>query len=194
MYSFEYCAKNLDYINEGSCRQVYAIDDEWVIKKAFTNGGFWQNKNEIDLYRQYKDTDLPLCPIDLEKSTESDIFMHRAESIADLYEKEEKLWDQFDGLLMKYIENCDTNEAKQKFISELPRKTDKRLRKFMKKLIKFEPNFISTVFYDVCSFNCGLLNDEIVVLDYGFPDIERELPLPPDFYHLTKEYDEWFNN
>jgi hypothetical protein len=198
MYSFEHCAKNFDYINEGSCRQVYGIDNEWVIKKAYTNGGYWQNQNEIELYKKYKDTILPLCPIDLSKSTESDIFMLRAEAIADMYEKDEKLWDSFDSILMKYLENCvklySTEEGKKEFLSELPRRTDKRLRKFMKKLTKFDSNFISSTFYDVCSFNCGLLNGEIVVLDYGFPEEDIEVPLPENFYHVTTEYDNWFNN
>lgn len=197
MYSFEHCEKNFDYINEGSCRQVYGINNEWVIKKAFTNGGYWQNKNEIELYTKYKDTDLPLCPIDLERSTATDIFMARADVIADKYEQEEKLWDSFDVILMSYIEECGekyiTEEAKKKFISELPRKLDKRLRNFMKKLVKFDSKFISATFYDVCTFNCGILNGEIVVIDYGYPYTEDDVPLPENFYQVTKEYDEWFN-
>lgn len=45
--------------------------------------------------------------------------MLRAEAIADMYEKDEKLWDSFDSILMKYLENCvklySTEEGKKNF-------------------------------------------------------------------------------
>lgn len=197
MYTFDFCDKHLNYIAEGTCRIVYGIDESNVIKKAYTNGGYWQNKNEIELYRKYKDTILPLCPIDLSLSTEDDIFMPFTETVNNsLDDSVHEFWNDLDSVLMNYIYECvdhyNDDVSKSKFIASLEaRDYDNRIVDFMKKLTYFDSDFIAKTLYDVCSFNCGLLNNEVVITDYGYPDCDYDET--PDFYKNNSVYDQWLN-
>ena len=194
MYSFEHCTENFDEIGEGSSRIVFGLDNEWVLKLPITNGGIWQNSNEVEFYKKYRNSNLPLCPIDLELSSSDHIVMRRAEPMSEL--EDDTLYMQFDSIVLSYIEECSEKYKDYKdklgFIKDLINKrTDIRIIDFIKKLSTIKNSTVQYLFYDVCSFNCGLLNDEIVVLDYGYPDDGTDHG--NEFYKNTETYTSWFN-
>lgn len=195
MFLLSECVEKYDEIGEGSSRIVFGMDNDWVIKLPITYGGHWQNQNEINFYKKYKNTALPLCPIDLSKSTENYIVMKRATPLSEL-EDEETFLNDFDLCIGRYVEDCtslyNTHIEKKTFIDELfISGLDQRLIKFMQKLTKFKSSTIETLFYDVCYFNCGLVDNDIVVVDYGYPATDEKMG--GKFYEYTTEYNTWFN-
>lgn len=196
MFSFEYCYKNLEELGEGSSRVVFALDDEWVLKLPITYGGYWQNQNEINFYKKYQKTSLPLCPIDLSKSSENFIVMRRAKQLSDIND-DFKLYNLFDYCMHSYIELCENDmTAKEKnefFKSEFDvRERDPRVLSFIKNLNRFNNKTVSHILYDVCSFNSGLINDQIVAVDYGYPEVESDMR--ENHSQNTIEYNYWLEN
>lgn len=188
MHTFDVCEKDLELLGEGSSRRVYGLDPEWAIKKPINYGGIWQNANEIKVFKKYKNSTLPICPIDLERSTSQSIFMRRVQPLEDMQ------LSMFDGAVMDYVDDCHkkyiSTEQKRNFIKEMiDSNYDPKVIEFVKKLARFKSEDIHYFFYDVCSFNCGMLNDQIVIIDYGYPDDDYR---DEHFYTSTKEYERYF--
>lgn len=193
MHSFKICEEKFECLGEGSSRRVYGLDTEWALKKAISNGGIWQNKNEIQVYKKYKNSTMPLCPIDLSRSTNEHIVMRRVVPINELPESDDELYSSFDGVVMDYVDECHidyiTPAQKREFIKDLiSEKYDPRLIEFIKRLARFKSETIHHLFYDTCSFNCGLMDNKVVILDYGYPDVDEHLR--PDFYKPLEDYEE----
>lgn len=191
--SLEYCQKNLEYFDEGSSRIIFLLDDEWIIKKPIINGGVWQNKNEISLYKNYKNTTFPLCPINLELSNEETIVMKRASPL--ILNEDETLYDMFDTIWYSFFDDCEllnTKRKQQEFLSEY-QNLDTKISSFYKNIMSFNPNIIKEKLYDICSFNCGIVDNSIVIIDYGYPD-DGSNENVIDYYKKTEEYEKWFHD
>lgn len=194
MHSFKFCEERFEILGEGSSRRVYALDSEWVAKKPISVGGIWQNSNELSVYKKYQNTTLPICPIDLTRSTNNYIVMRRVTPINEIDDSVDSINDDFDSIVMEYVDVCNlhynTPTEKKKFIQSIVNSnTDSRIVDFIKRLARFKSETINYLFTDVCSFNCGLLDNKVIVLDYGYPATDEHLTA--NFYTPLPEYEKY---
>ncbi len=181
MYDFKYCEENFTVLGEGTTRRVYEVDSDIVVKLPVVVGGTLQNRNEIALYKKYKNTVLPLCQLDDRRSTATNIFMKKAIPLETF---SANVSYDFDIYAVDFIESCHdklkTRSQKDRAIHIIEQAgCDSRVVDFLKKISMFRSEFISRVFYDVVALNCGWCNDSIVVIDYGFPD---NMIINPNYY------------
>lgn len=168
MYTLQYCHDNLKIINYGSTRAVFEVDDSTVVKVPFNYGGITQCKNEIYFYEKYKDL-FPLCPV-LPGSNENYVLQSKAINLEESFYTGDDEWhNSFDLIFWEAFESDDNFDI-QKYIESIRDTTDSRLMQFIDKLNKIELKLLRTVCYDISCYNIGLLNNEVVILDYGYPE------------------------
>lgn len=166
-YTLQYCYDNLEVIGSGSTRAVFAIDDSRVIKIPFVKGGIIQCRNEIAFYDKYKSI-FPLCAV-LQGSCENLIVQTRAVTVEECYDSaDEAAFRMFDTIFWEAFECDDTIDISQ-YLDGIRDKTDSRIMEFMDVLSKIDLKLVRTLCYDISCYNIGLIDNRLVIIDYGFP-------------------------
>jgi len=130
-------SKRYEFIGEGMCREVYSINDDYVVKVAKINGGRYQNAIENHIYTHASKKFIKyLCPI---------------------------VWFEPDKIIMKRAIPL-SNLIKDKYIDLKTIRTEEEsycdLTKLIKKFI-LDPNDI------ISTSSWGFYNNETVLIDYG---------------------------
>jgi hypothetical protein len=130
-------AKRYSFLGEGICREVYAIDEDYVVKVAKKDDGCYQNRVENYVYTHAsKDLLKYLCPIVWFQPDR--IIMRRAIPLSTL-------------ITDKYIDPKTIRPEKEAYDD---------LNKFTQKFILYPEDIISTSSW-------GVYNNENVLIDYG---------------------------
>lgn len=152
-----------NYIASGATRDVYAINDDMVIKIAqnmdcMDSWGIRQCHNEITTFMKYGEK-LPLCKIFVDMSSEKRIVMERVISITDHPNKYNL--DQLDEMMYLLYSNGEDETYLNSIHPDF--------KSFAKKILKsgLTRDEISNILYDVESANIGIKDDELIILDYG---------------------------
>lgn len=160
------------FINKGSSRAVYAINDNLVLKLAryYTSDmlAVWgkdQCKTELETYLKYGKK-LPLCKVYVDLCTDQRIVMER---VIPLSEYESDLGDGYSLYgniheLIRRLEHQIENDDPDYMDSLNP-----VMKSFAKKILEsgLTRNEISSILCDVDFSNMGIKNNELVILDFG---------------------------
>lgn len=166
-YTLQYCIDNLPEVNSGSTRTVFIINDDTVVKVPFNRGGIIQCRNELQVFEKYGNI-LPLCPV-LKGSSEDRIFQQKAVVLeeCEMQDSEDDGWYVgFDMIFGNVFESYDIDI--NQYLDSIRDSTDVRIMDFIDAVLKLPLEVIEEVLYDISSYNIGLIDNRIVVVDYGY--------------------------
>lgn len=164
----EYVQNKLEYINEGSSRAVYKIDDYYVFKLALNSRGIAQNKTEINvgkksIFRYILASVVEHDPLGRWVISEravpvTDKYIERATGGIEIY------------VIKKYIEyNVTENEQLFSQLSKYDKIAFKVLDKivYLQMIIKLAKKYKLQPYDIINSRNLGRIHDRLVIIDYG---------------------------
>ena len=152
-----------NYIASGTTRDVYAINDDLVIKIAQNmdspaSWGVRQCRDELSTFLKFGNK-LPLCKILVDMSSETRIIMERVVSIEEHPHNLDL--DQLDDLMWRLsFEREDDG-----YLNSLP----VMLKRFAENILKsgLTREEISSIIYDVERHNIGVKDGDLIIFDYG---------------------------
>ena len=146
-------------IGEGSSRRVYLLPDGKVIKIPITVGGFYQNKNEIKIYKKYNNENGILNKLYLDESDPKGAFV-----IQD-YINPIRTPLKFNNLIFNSYDICSDIKEVLQLIS---RTKKKQYQVFLYGLIELEKVLKIDRVPDLYDENVGTKKGKILLLDYGY--------------------------
>lgn len=181
-YTLQYCMDNLPEVGSGSTRAVFLVDDSTVVKIPFVCGGYTQCQIEINVYEKYKDV-MPLCKI-LPGSSRERVFQEKALNFEECYMNgDDDNWNySFDLIFWEAFESDGTISISE-YLDSIRDDNDSRLMEFMDKMNKINIDVVRDVCYDISCYNIGLIDNSIVIVDYGYP----ESLIKDDMYFVETE-------
>lgn len=156
-----------EFIGSGCSRSVYAIDDLWVLKVPNDINSIWdtdQCRIELETFIRYG-SDLPLCKINLQYSSDTRIVMERVSSMYEHHKYQPRFEKTFNTLVEAIPYNSDKMYTCLEYFEETPAVRDFVQKIRNSRLTSYE---MQNILFDITTENCGYdLDGNLVILDYG---------------------------